>query len=147
MSLFSSEHSFLFGSKILASKAKRMFTRLNPPIQVFSNKMTCSELVGRAIKHLVLSRCTQSLNELAELHFLGLNLDFSLRKLALNLHLENYKEYLDLEGFSFSSTYKISLQKHSLLQILQNFLGNYENLLPSSSAAGEKIVVSGWRNI
>ena len=50
------------------SKASLVFTQLKPPIKVFSNNLTCSALVGRAIQHLLLSLCILLLNELAELH-------------------------------------------------------------------------------
>ena len=66
-------------SNISVSKASLVFTQLKPPISVFSNTLTCSWLVGRAMQHLLLSLWTQPLKELAELIFLGLNLKRSCR--------------------------------------------------------------------
>ena len=57
-----------FGSNICESNAK---TQLKPPIRFLSKSLTCLEFVGRAINYLLLSRWTQTLKELAELHFLG----------------------------------------------------------------------------
>ena len=74
--------------------------KLNPPIMVFSNTLVCSASVVSAIKHLLLSLCTHLLNELAELHFLGLNLkSFANNKIVVQifhiklLYLENCKLY------------------------------------------------------
>ena len=63
-----------FGKTICESKTRHVFKQLRPPIKVLSNTLTCSASVGRAIKHLLLSLWTQPLKELAELHFLRLNL-------------------------------------------------------------------------
>ena len=64
--------SFLLSSKISESKASLVLTQLKPPINVFSNTLTCSASVGSAIQHLPLSLWTQPLKEIAELHFRGL---------------------------------------------------------------------------
>ena len=67
--------SFLFSSiNTSVSKASLVFTQLNPPISVFSNTLTCSASVGRAIQHLLLFLWTQPLKLLAELYLRGLYL-------------------------------------------------------------------------
>ena len=60
---------------------KQALTQLKPPINVFSNNLACSALVGNAIPHLFLYLCTQPLNEMAELHFQGLYLKISFKRL------------------------------------------------------------------
>lgn len=57
---------FLSFISIYVTKANLVFTQLKPSINVFSNNLTCSALVGRTMQHLLLSICTQLLNELAE---------------------------------------------------------------------------------
>ena len=70
--------SFLFLSiNTSVSKASLVFMQLNPPINVFSNTLTCSALVGRAIQHLLLFLWTHPLKLLAELHLRGLYLKIS----------------------------------------------------------------------
>ena len=70
--------SFLFLSiNTSVSKASHAFMQLNPPINVFSNTLTCSALVGRAIQHLLLFLWTHLLKLLAELHLRGLYLKIS----------------------------------------------------------------------
>ena len=58
--------------KGLGTVASLVFTQQNRTINVFSRTLTCSASVGRAMKHLLSSLWTKPLNELAELHFLGL---------------------------------------------------------------------------
>ena len=70
--------SFLFLSiNTSVSKASHVFMQLNPPINVFSNTLTCSALVRRAIQHLLLFLWTHPLKLLAELHLWGLYLKIS----------------------------------------------------------------------
>ena len=74
---------FLSYINISTSKASYISTQLKPPISIFFfflNNLTCSALVGRAIYYLLLSLCTQLLNELAELHLRGLYLKIFCRR-------------------------------------------------------------------
>lgn len=67
--------------------ASHVFNPLNIPINVFSKSWTVSAFVGKAIITLILSLCTQPLNELAELHFRGLNLKILFRKFAFDSNI------------------------------------------------------------
>ena len=71
---------FCYHWSISVWKASLVFTQLKPPIIVFSNTLTCSASVGRAIQHLLLSLWTQPLKELAELHLWGLYMKISCRR-------------------------------------------------------------------
>ena len=94
--------------QILVSNASHVFAALNPTINVFSKSWITSASVGKAIITLLFSLCTQRLNTLAALHFLGLNLNFFLKKLLLSQklctklsYLENCTKCWDFLNFSF----------------------------------------------
>ena len=63
-----------FGKSIWESKTRLVFTQLKTPISVLSKRRISLAFVGKAIKHLLLSLWAQPLKQLAQLHFLGLNL-------------------------------------------------------------------------
>ena len=82
-SMIKSNKNFSFllsSSNISVSKASLVFTQLKPPINVFSNNLTCLASVGRAMQHLLFSLWNHPLKELAELHFRGLYLKISWRR-------------------------------------------------------------------
>ena len=59
--------SSFFGRRTEVSKARRVFTQLNPPVIVFSKISRFQEIITFDI-----SLSIHPLKELAELHFLGL---------------------------------------------------------------------------
>lgn len=76
--IFNSTITFsLSGSftKIFVSKASLVLTQLKLPMSVFSRSLAKSASDGRAIKHLLLLRCTQPDKLFALLHFLELYLN------------------------------------------------------------------------
>ena len=110
-------YSCSFRVKVFAKlKARHVFIQLKPRIRVPSKSKISSEFVGKAIMHLLLSLWTQPLNELAELHFLRLN-------------LENCRKLLDLCS-NISAKIMVSWKLYSLFSCLrlskssswQNFL-------------------------
>ena len=70
----------LLAINISVSKASLVLTQLKPLINVFPNNHTWWALVGSTIQHLLLSLCTQPLNELAELQLWGLYVKVSCKR-------------------------------------------------------------------
>ena len=89
-SVFGSFPSMSVSKASLVSKASfvsKQVLKLNPPTRVFSNTLTKSASVGRAIQHLLLLRWTHPEKLLALLHFLGfyLKICFSKSDLCSNI--------------------------------------------------------------